>query len=69
MTLKDLNRDQRIELKQRILTEQRDAIGETPSWGELADADELVSDEDLHDWFDGTEFCEEDFASGREVAQ
>ena len=69
MKLKDLNQDQRIELKQGILMERRDAIGETPYWGELADADELVSDEDLADWFDGTEFCEEDFASRREVAR
>ena len=69
MTLKDLSDDQRIELKQSILTERRDAIGENPSWGELADADELVSDEDLADRFDGTEFCEEDFASRREVAR
>ena len=69
MKLEDLDHDQRMELKQAILTQRLDARGESLSYGELADADDLVSDEDLADWFDGTEFCEEDFASRKEVAQ
>ena len=62
MTLKELNSDQRLRLKQDILTRRMDERGESPSWGELADADRLVSDEELEDEFGGTEFVPEDFA-------
>lgn len=64
MRLKDLNDDQRMELKQAILTQRYDARGESPSYGELADADDLVSDEDLEDWYGGTEFSSDDFSCG-----
>lgn len=40
MTVHELSRDQLIELKQHMLCEQG-----SPSYGELADADELISDE------------------------
>ena len=40
MTVHELTREQLIELKQHMLCEQG-----SPSYGELADADELVSDE------------------------
>ena len=36
--------------------------GEGPSWGELADADTLVSDEELEAEFGGTEFVPDDFS-------
>ena len=62
MTLKELNSDQRLRLKQDILTRRMDERGESPSWGELADADRLVSDEELEAEFGGTEFVPEDFA-------
>ena len=62
MKLKDLNNDQRMELKQAILTQRLDARGDSPSYGELADADDLVSDEDLEDWYGGTEFSTDDFS-------
>jgi hypothetical protein len=61
MTLKDLTEDQKIELKQNILTQRMDARGESPSWDELAIADDLVSDEDLEDWYGDTEFSPDDF--------
>lgn len=61
MTLKDLTEDQKIELKQNILTQRMDARGESPSWDELADADDLVSDEDLEDWYGDVEFSPDDF--------
>ena len=62
MKLKDLNGDQRLQLKQRILTDRMDAKGESPSYGELADADTLVTDEELEAEFGDTEFVPEDFS-------
>ena len=61
MTFEELNEEQRLELKQRILTERNEQKGEGTSYGELADADDLVSDEDAKDWAEGTEFSEDDF--------
>ncbi len=62
MKLKDLNEDQRMQLKQRILTDRMDAKGESPSYGELADADTLVTDEELEEAYGGTEFVADDFS-------
>lgn len=64
MTFDDLNNDQRVELKQRILTERNEARGEGTSYGELADADTLVSDEDARAWAKGMEFSPDDFSCG-----
>ena len=61
MTFDELNEEQRLELKQRILTERNDARGEGTSCEELADADDLVSDKDAKDWAEGMEFSEDDF--------
>ena len=61
MKLKDLNDDQRLQLKQRILTDRMDAKGESPSYGELADADTLVTDEELEAEFGDMEFVPDDF--------
>lgn len=60
MTLGELGRDRRVALKQAMLVE--DAGGDGVSWGELADADRLVSDERLEERYGGTTFTEEDFA-------
>ena len=56
MKLKDLTPEQKLELKQALLTQDRDV-----SYGELANADELVSDKQLEDAYDDTEFTEDDF--------
>lgn len=56
MTVHELTREQLIELKQHMLCEQG-----SPSYGELADADELVSDESAFAEFDATDFSEDDF--------
>ena len=61
MRLKDLSGDQKLQLKQDILTRRMDEKGESPSYGELADADDLVSDKELEDEFSDTEFVPEDF--------
>ena len=56
MKLKDLSDEQKLELKQALLTQDRDV-----SYGELANADELVSDKQLEDAYGDTEFTEDDF--------
>lgn len=61
MRLDDLNESQKLELKQHVLTARNDGRGEGTSYDELARADELVSDDDLRDFYEGTEFSEDDF--------
>ena len=61
MTFDELNDAQKLELKQRILTERGEQRGEGTSYGELAEADTLVSDEDAKDWAEGVEFSPDDF--------
>lgn len=62
MKLKDLNDDQRLQLKQDLLSRRMDEKGESPSYGELADADTLVTDEELEAEFSDTEFVPDDFS-------
>nr|DAT24527.1 MAG TPA: hypothetical protein [Caudoviricetes sp.] len=57
MTIDNLTVSQREQLKIAVL---EDVIGHEPSWGEIAEADELVSDEYLEE-FAGVNFVEEDF--------
>ena len=57
MELKDLNDDQKLQLKQRILVERQD----NTSYGELVEADSLVTDEELNEHFGGTFFVPDDF--------
>lgn len=52
---------QRLQLKQDILTRRMDEKGESPSYGELADADRLITDEELEAEFGNTEFVPDDF--------
>lgn len=61
MTLKELNSEQRLQLKQDMLTRRMDEKGESPSYGELADADRLITDEELETEFGNTEFVPDDF--------
>lgn len=62
LSFDDLSHDQIVELKQRMLTDMLDKDGESPSYGDLADADELISDEEVRKEFDGTAFSPEDFS-------
>ena len=64
MRLSDLTGDQRRELKQGIVDERNDRIGKGTSYGELADAGKLVSDEILEARYEGTEFSPDDFSCG-----
>lgn len=62
MTFKELNHDQRVALKQGLLTEELyEENGTEPSYAELADADKLVTDEKLEERYGRTEFVPEDF--------
>lgn len=61
MKVTELNREQLTQLKQRYLTDWYDDLGQSPSMGELSDADSLVSDDVVFDYFEGTDFVEEDF--------
>lgn len=62
MKITELNADQLKEVKQRYLCEIADTrIMESPSYGELANADELVTDEEVFEYYEGTEFVPEDF--------
>ena len=56
MKLKDLTDEERLELKQNYLTRDKDV-----SYGELADADQLVADEELEAEYGSTEFTKDDF--------
>ena len=62
MDFSDLNHDQIFQLKQQCLMdllEERE--NRCPSYGELADADEIVSDEMIAAQYAGTVFSPEDF--------
>ena len=57
MKLQDLNREQIIQSKQRLYCEKN----ENASYGELAEIDNLVSDEELKEEYGDTYFVDEDF--------
>ena len=59
MRLEELNAEQKKELKQDVLNNRLS----NPSYGELANAEELVTDEELEAAYGGTEFTEDDFAA------
>ena len=62
MTLKDLNKDQRKQLKARLLDDELMKVeGRTASYGEIANADEIVSDEKLEEAYGATSFVPDDF--------
>ena len=65
MDVTELNRDQLVELKQNYLCELDDS-GEHEevvgvSYGELADADEIVPDDVIFDHYSGVIFTNDDF--------
>ncbi len=61
MTVKELTREQMLALKQAYLTERLDREeNRSPSYGELADADELISDEEVLSAYEGVMFSADD---------
>lgn len=62
MYVRDLSRAQLIELKERYLTNALlELENRTPSYGELADADNIVDDQIIFDAYAGTMFSADDF--------
>ena len=57
MSLNELTKEQRLVLKMQHLIDTR----ETVYYSDLADADELVSDQELEQAYGGTDFAFEDF--------
>jgi len=60
MNIKELNRAQLLQLKADYYEEHHP---EGVSYGELADIDNLVSDEEIVEAYDGVDFVEDDFIS------
>lgn len=58
MTIQQLNRAQREQLKQAYYIE---CVNSDPSYNELADIDTLVTDRQLFEAYGDTEFTEDDF--------
>ncbi len=58
MGVHELNRDQLVQLKQNYLCEKQKSV----SWGELAAADEIVTDEEIYNEYAHIMFTEDDFA-------
>ncbi len=62
MTVSELNADEMTMLKQNYLTERLIEVeGRTPSWGELADADDIVGDQLIFEAYADFEFSKDDF--------
>lgn len=58
MAIEELTASQREQLKVTVL---EDVLGHEPSWGEIIEADDIVSDEYIEEEFAGVNFVEEDF--------
>lgn len=58
MAIDELTASQREQLKISVL---EDVLGHEPSYGEIAEVDEIVSDEYIEEEFVGVNFVEEDF--------
>lgn len=62
MTVRELNRDQLTELKERMVDDEiSEAEGRSASYGELADAGESVPDEKVFEKYEGADFVPDDF--------
>lgn len=77
MKVNELNRDQKIQLKQAylydladrgIFARVMDVDYNDPSYLDLARADDLVSDYVINEKYKGVEFTEEDFFMSEEVS-
>ena len=61
MKVFELTRDQLIELKKRMLFARLDKVGRCPSYGEIADVDDNISDEAVYEEYADTIFSMDDF--------
>lgn len=58
MSVKELNREELIELKQNYYCNE---LGNNASYGELADIDNIVTDEEIFNFYDYVDFVKDDF--------
>lgn len=74
MNVKDLSREELVELKESYMTQlaNEGTFAEVfgvdyhePSWGDLANADKLVPDDVVFRQYEGIEFVPEDFCINR----
>ena len=68
MTVQELNHEQYKELCQTYIVEHwtDDEHGtSSPSWYDLAHADELVSEDVIYRYYDGVDFVPEDFGCSK----
>jgi len=59
--LNELTAEQKSELKQALLMRRNEESGETTSYGELAWADEAITNEELEAEYGNTTFTDDDF--------
>lgn len=62
MNVKELNKDQMIQLKQNHIVEKNDKADIPTYWSDLANADKLVSDKEIFENYGHIDFVPEDFA-------
>ena len=58
MGLSELNAEQKLQIKQSMLCEKLNGF---LSYSELCEADNLITDKELEDWYGNTNFVDEDF--------
>lgn len=61
MTVRELNRDQLNELKEAFVTMEAENNEESVGYGDLIEAHDRISDEEVFEYFDGTIFSNDDF--------
>jgi len=61
MKVTELNKEQLTELKERYYTEKQAELGEGVSYGELANIDNLITDEEIIQVYNDTIFSNDDF--------
>ena len=66
LTFAELSAAQKLELKENLIIARNDESGESTSWGELAWADDVISDDEIEAEYGGTLFTAEDFECTRD---
>jgi hypothetical protein len=61
MTIKELNAEQLHQVKESYLIQKRDEAGEPCYMSELADADNLINNEEIYQVYSDVDFSEADF--------
>ena len=61
MTIRELTPEQLHQVKESYLIQKRDEAGEPCYMSELADADNLISNDEIYREYEGISFTEDDF--------